>query len=71
MDPLNPPKPDDPPFELLPKRARAYLYRVTASAGPLVTAYGIMDGKKWALWLGLASAVLGSGTAVVHTSTKP
>lgn len=49
---------------------RAYLYRVLLGAQPLVTAYGIVDDQKAALWVGLGAAVLGIGLAAKNTSTK-
>lgn len=55
--------------DLVPYRFRAYMYRVLTAASPLVTAYGVMEESKWALWVGLGTAVLGLGTAAVHTST--
>lgn len=70
MEPNQPTPPDDT-FELLPRRVRAYLYRVLTAASPVIAAYGIVEDSKLALWVGLAGAVLGTGTAAVHTSTKP
>lgn len=52
------------------EQTRAYIYRVLTAAVPLVTAYGILDGRTAALWLGLAAAILGTGLAAYNTSTK-
>jgi dipeptide/tripeptide permease len=52
------------------EQTRAWIYRVLTAAGPIVTAYGIVDGRTAALWLGLAAAILGTGLAAYNTSTK-
>jgi len=49
---------------------RAYIYRVLTAAVPLVTAYGIIDQRTAALWLGVIGALLGIGLASINTSTK-
>jgi hypothetical protein len=49
---------------------RAYIYRVLTAAVPLVTAYGIIDQRTAALWLGVIGALLGIGLASMNTSTK-
>ena len=52
------------------EQTRAWIYRVLTAAVPLVAAYGILDGRTAALWLGLAAAILGTGLAAYNTSTK-
>ena len=52
------------------EKTRAYIYRVLTATVPLVTAYGIIDQRTAALWLGLAGAILGTGLAAYNTSTK-
>ena len=49
---------------------RAYIYRVLTAAVPLVTAYGIIDQRTAALWVGVIGALLGIGLASMNTSTK-
>jgi hypothetical protein len=49
---------------------RAWIYRVLTAAVPLVTAYGIIDQRTAALWLGVIGALLGIGLASMNTSTK-
>jgi hypothetical protein len=49
---------------------RAWIYRVLTAAVPLVTAYGIIDQRTAALWVGVIGALLGIGLASMNTSTK-
>ena len=49
---------------------RAYVYRVLVALVPVLIAYGVVDSRQIAVWLGLASAVLGFGLASANTSTK-
>lgn len=49
---------------------RAYIYRVLLALQPLVVAYSLASEQEAALWLSVASAVLGTGLATVNTSTK-
>jgi len=49
---------------------RAWIYRVLTAAVPLITAYGIIDQRTAALWLGVIGALLGIGLASMNTSTK-
>ena len=49
---------------------RAWIYRVLTAAVPLVAAYGFIDQRTAALWLGLAGAILGTSLAAYNTSTK-
>jgi hypothetical protein len=43
---------------------------VLTAAVPLITAYGIIDQRTAALWLGVIGALLGIGLASMNTSTK-
>ena len=52
------------------EQTRAWIYRVLTAAVPLVTAYGIIDQRTAALWLGVIGALLGIGLASMNTSTK-
>ena len=49
---------------------RAYLYRVLVALVPVLIVYGVADSRQAAVWLGLASAVLGFGLASANTSTR-
>jgi hypothetical protein len=59
-----------PHMSLKDEATRAWIYRVLTAAVPLVAAYGFIDGRTAALWLGLAAAILGTGLAAYNTSTK-
>lgn len=50
---------------------RAYIYRVLVALVPILVFYGALDESQVAVWLGLASSVLGFGLASANTSTKP
>ncbi len=54
----------------LTPQVRTWVYGVLTCAVPLLIAYGILDEVTAALWLALAGAVLGLGTAYMHTPTK-
>jgi hypothetical protein len=49
---------------------RAWIYRVLVALVPILVFYGAVDESQIAVWLGLASAVLGFGLASANTSTK-
>lgn len=49
---------------------RAYIYRVLLALQPVVVAYGLASDGETALWLSVASSVLGTGLASINTSTK-
>ena len=59
-----------PRMSLKDEATRAWIYRVLTAAVPLVTAYGIIDQRTAALWLGVIGALLGIGLASMNTSTK-
>lgn len=50
---------------------RAWIYRVLLAVVPILVFYGAIDESQVAVWLGLASSVLGFGLASANTSTKP
>lgn len=55
------------------EKTRAYIYRISVAALPVLVAYGVLAENQVAMWLGLAGAVLGVGTnalASANTSTK-
>ena len=52
------------------EQTRAYIYRILVAVVPILVAYGIVDSRQIAVWLGLASTVLGFGLASANTSTK-
>lgn len=54
----------------LTPRVRQWLYIVVTAGVPLLIAYGIVDAVQAALWLALAAAVLGSGTAAVAVRSQ-
>jgi hypothetical protein len=49
---------------------RAWVYRVLLALQPVVVAYGLATETESVLWIGVASAVLGTGLASLHTSTS-
>jgi hypothetical protein len=57
-------------MSLKKEQTRAYIYRVLLALVPIAVAYGVVDSRQVAVWLGLASAVLGFGLASANTSTK-
>lgn len=50
---------------------RQWLYAVTTALVPILVVYGIVDDNTVTLWLALAAAVLGTGTAYAHTRPNP
>lgn len=53
-------------WEFSPAR-RLWLYRTLLAALPLLIAYGAISADQAALWIALAGAILGLGTAAAHT----
>lgn len=51
---------------LTPHR-RAWLYRVVVTAVALLVVYGALSGEEAAAWVAAAAALIGSGTAALHT----
>ena len=49
---------------------RQWLYGLVTALVPILIAYGVIESADAALWVALAAAVLGTGTAVVHTNTR-
>ena len=57
----------------IPEKTRAWIYRISVAAVPILTGYGLIEDSKAALWLGVIGAVLGFGTNVLasaNTNTK-
>lgn len=54
----------------MPENVRAYIYRVLLALVPVAVAYGYVTEQDAALWVAVASAVLGNGLATLNTSTK-
>ena len=58
---------------VIPEKTRAWIYRLSVAAVPLLTGYGLVSETKAGLWLGLIGAALGLGTSVLasaNTSTR-
>lgn len=55
---------------LLTEKRRAYVYRVSVTAIPLLAALGWMSESKVPLVVALVTAVCNSGLAAANTSTK-
>lgn len=53
-----------------PEPVRAWFYRVSTVAGPLLIAYGTVEDTRWPLWLALIQTALGFGMAGANSSTK-
>src|SRR5699024_2381004 len=49
---------------------RQWLYGLVTALVPILIAYGVIESADAALWVALAAAVLGTGTAVAHTNTR-
>lgn len=54
-------------FEWLTPQVRAWLYGICLAVIALLGAYGIISDAQVPLWITLASAILGTATALVHT----
>lgn len=54
----------------LTPQVRQHLYVIITAAVPLLIIRGILDAEEAALWLALAAAVLGTGTAAVAVSAQ-
>lgn len=52
-----------PHIPLPSAQVRQWLYHVLTLLVPILVVYGILDADQLALWLSLAAAVLGTGTA--------
>lgn len=53
---------------MIPRRFRAYVYRVATAASALLVGYGLLSEEKAVLWMGLVNAAV-SGLAAKNTST--
>lgn len=49
---------------------RAWIYGVLAAAAPLAVVYGLLTEQEVALWLGVISAALGNGLALLNVPLK-
>lgn len=56
--------------QILTPAVRQWLYGIITAAVPILIAYGVVESADAALWVALAAAVLGTGTAVLHTNTR-
>lgn len=56
-------------MSMLTPAVRQWLYGVVTALVPIFIIYGVIDHHEVALWLALAAAVLGTGTATVFTNT--
>ena len=53
----------------MPEATRAYIYRILLALQPIAVLAGVLTETEAVLWVGVASAVLGNGLAMVNTST--
>ena len=56
-------------FAWLTPSVRRWLYGVLVALIPLLIAYGVVEETTAPLWVALASSVLGTTTALLHTPT--
>jgi hypothetical protein len=49
---------------------RQWLYTVITIAVPILVSYGVVDANQVPLWLALAAAVLGTGTATISVAKQ-
>jgi|JI10StandDraft_1071094.scaffolds.fasta_scaffold30338_2 hypothetical protein len=54
----------------LDEATRAYFYRISLAAMPILTFYGVLEENAASLWSGLVVAILNIGLAVKNTTTK-
>lgn len=54
-------------LQRIPVGTRAWVYRTATAAAPLLVAYGVVDEKTVALWLGFAGTLLGTALAAANT----
>lgn len=70
MPPEDPNAPEEEEWQPIPRKYRAYFYRIVTPVTSLLVAYGTIEEAKAALWAGLAGVILTGGLAVANTSTK-
>lgn len=58
-----------PVFPWLTPPRRAWIYRCSVAAVPLLAFYGLLADQAAGLWVGFAAALIGTGTAALHTPT--
>ena len=54
---------------IMDESTRAWIYRVLLALQPIVVTYGLVTETQAVLWVGVASAILGTGLATFNTST--
>lgn len=61
---------DSAQVDAIPAKVRTYIYSLVQPVSALLSAYGIVNDATAALWVGLAGAVLGAGTAIAYRPTR-
>ena len=56
-------------FAWLTPQVRRWAYGIITAAVPLLVVYGVIEEATAPLWIALASSVLGTSTALLHTPT--
>lgn len=54
-------------FSWFTPRIRAWFYGILTAVIPLLIAYGVLDAQQAPLWVAFAAAILGQGSAWLHT----
>lgn len=60
----------EPTTPILTPARRQWLYGIATIAVPILVIYGVVDANTAALWVALAAAVLGTGTATVAVTQQ-
>lgn len=55
---------------VVPPAVRSWLYGIATAGAPLLAAYGLVSEEVLPLWLALATAVIGTGTATAYRPTR-
>lgn len=55
---------------VIPARIRDWLYPIVTALALLLAGYGYIEQEQVALWVGLAAAILGTGTATAYRPSK-
>ena len=65
-------RPTRTPNKWIPSpKARVWLFRIVAAAGPLVVFYGLATHEEVALWLGLGATILGTPASTLASVNVP
>lgn len=65
-------RPTRTPNKWIPSpKARIWVFRSIAAAGPLVVFYGLATSEEVALWLGLGATILGTPAASLASANVP